>query len=210
MAEKRIDLKPRDIFLHLHWEFPKEKKIKDFLARLSPENLPSLEKISQINKKLYALSIRAEEALLLLNVGTKTIHLMTPEVTETTLEKSNSSLNDVFALLNRSAEINETLVSGLIRIELRTDIQAREITSKFLPKSQIQKISSEIGKRLSTKGVRFIVGEKTNVIFDTGKKGKLIVIATEGYKEDPKDLLKRKVEQIQASVESLIMKLVGV
>lgn len=206
MAEQ-INWKLEEILLHLGLKIPKEKEIKDFLECLSPENLPSIGEISREGKNVYVLSISGEKAFLHLNISSKLVHLITSAVAPTTLEKSNSSLNEFFALLRKSIGIDKVTVNGLIRIEFRVNIPTMNITSKLVSESNIQDISSKIGEKLCAKGIRCMVNDETDVIFDVDSKSMLSITIIEKYDEYFEDLLKTKFEKIQTHIKRLVGKL---
>lgn len=205
MEKKKISWKLEDILLHLDFDKKISKeKIKQFLSCLSPESLPSIVGVKRTEKKLLALSIQGEDAGLLVDDKNKTIHLVTEKIVGTTLEKTNSALNEVLGLLSKTAG-EKIYLGGMIRILLETDIQAENIVSKLIPESHIQEVSSKIKDSLKAEGIR-VTGEKMSMIFDMDKEGKLHIIAQKDFKEEFLDL-KKEVEEILSYVESLTIKL---
>lgn len=205
MEKKKISWKLEDILLHLDFDKKISKeKIKQFLSCLSPESLPSIVGVKRTEGKLLVLSIQGEDAELLVNDRTKTIHLVTRKIVGTTLEKTNSALNEVLGLLSKAVG-EKIYLGGMVRIMLEADVRAENIVSKLIPESHIQEVSSKIKDSLKAEGIR-VMGEKISVIFDRDKEGKLHLIAEKDFKEEFLDL-KKEVEEILAYAESLTIKL---
>ena len=208
MEKEKINFELDDIFIHLDFE-AEEEKIKSFLTRLSPENLPSIGEIKRKDEEMLFLTIREEKAILA--IDKETIHLIAPKIVGTTLEKSNSSLNEVLGLLAESTE-GKISINGRLRVAFKTDIKADAITSKFLPESKIREICSKVGSDLKAKGVRCILGEDTDAIFDADEDGNLYITGCREFKKegDFGNLLKKEIGGIQSLIEPLITKVRGI